>query len=78
MHRQKNNVALAHPYHEGKSCSKFCLIPPSGLGGDSVMKGRTDGGVYKIPLAFFKKRGDNLYFRILSATIVNAIIMNEL
>ena len=20
---QKNNVALAHPYHEGKSCSKF-------------------------------------------------------
>ena len=26
--RWKNNVALAHPYHEGKSCSKFGLIPP--------------------------------------------------
>ena len=33
---QKNNAALAHPYHEGKRCSKFGRIPPSGLGGDSV------------------------------------------
>ena len=23
MDGQKNNVALAHPYYEGKSCSKF-------------------------------------------------------
>ena len=33
----KNNVALTHPYHEGKWCSKFDWIPPSGLGGDSLM-----------------------------------------
>ena len=32
----KTNVAFAHPYHVGKSCSKFCLILSSGLGGDSV------------------------------------------
>ena len=25
-HALKNNVALAHPYHEGKSCSK-CGLP---------------------------------------------------
>ena len=36
---QKNNVALAHPYHEGKSCSKFGYIPPSGLGRDSRVDG---------------------------------------
>ena len=23
MDRQKNNVALTQPYHEGKACSKF-------------------------------------------------------
>ena len=34
----KNNVALAYPYHVGKSCNKLGSIPPSGLG-DS-MKGR--------------------------------------
>ena len=32
---QKNNSALAYPYHEWKS-SKFGWIPPSGLGGDSM------------------------------------------
>ena len=31
-------------YHEGKSCSKLSLIPPSGLGGDSVTDGRMDRG----------------------------------
>ena len=48
----KNNVALAHSYQEGKSCSKFGQIPPSG---DSVTDGqtdgRTDGGVHNIPIA---------------------------
>ena len=39
----KNNVALAHPYHIGKSCSKFGLILLSGLGGDSMTDGQTDG-----------------------------------
>ena len=34
---RKNNVALAHNYHEGKRCSKFGRTPPSGLGRDSVM-----------------------------------------
>ena len=36
MDKQKNNVVLAHPFHEGKCCSKFALIPPSGLGGERV------------------------------------------
>ena len=40
--RQKRNVALASPYHEGKPCSKFDYIPPSGLGGDNVTDGLTD------------------------------------
>ena len=40
---QKNNAALAHLYHEGKRCSKFGRIPPSGLGGDSVTEGWNDG-----------------------------------
>ena len=38
----KNNVALAHNCHAGKSCSKFGLILPRGLG-DSVTNGWTDG-----------------------------------
>ena len=33
---RKNNVALAHLYHEGKWCSKFGSIPPGGLGENSV------------------------------------------
>ena len=36
-------VAITHPYYAGKSCSKFGLIPPSGLGGNSVTDGWTDG-----------------------------------
>ena len=48
MDRQKNKVSIAHTYHAGKSCSKFGLIPLSGLGGGSVKadgrtNGRTDG-----------------------------------
>ena len=40
---QRNNAAIAHPYHERKRCWKFGRIPPSGLGGDSVTYRRTDG-----------------------------------
>ena len=44
----KINVALAHPYHAGKSCSKFGYIPHSGLGGgNGVMYGLTDGSSLK-------------------------------
>ena len=48
--RQKNNFAIAHPNHAGKSCNKFGSIPPSGLGGGSVRAdartdGRTDGKI---------------------------------
>ena len=28
-----NDVAFAHPYHVGKSCSKFGEVRPSGLEG---------------------------------------------
>ena len=38
-----------HPYHAGKSCSKFGLILPSGLGGESV----TDRGIRNIHITFF-------------------------
>ena len=31
---RKNNVALAPPLHEGKWCSKFVWISPTGLGGE--------------------------------------------
>ena len=58
----KNNVALAPPYHVGKSHTKFGYIPPSGLGGDTIMDRWTDGqteGKTISPFAFFKKRGDN-------------------
>ena len=52
----KNNVAIAYPYHAGKSCSKFSLIPPSGLGGGSMRpdgrtNGRTDGKIMYFALA---------------------------
>ena len=40
----KINVDLAHPYDAGKSCSKFGLIPTSGLGGDILTGGRTHEG----------------------------------
>ena len=39
-------IALAHPYHTGKSCSKFGEIPPRVLGGDSV----TDRRKASLPL----------------------------
>ena len=61
MDTQKNNVALAYPYHEGKLCSKFGRISPSGLRGDS---GWTNRGVNNIPIAFLKKRGDNKYLSL--------------
>ena len=68
MDARKSNVTLAHPYHEGKLCSKFGRIPPCGLGGDSVTDGqavgRTDGGVNNIPIVFFfffKKCRDKYY-----------------
>ena len=53
---RKNNVAIAHPYHAGESCSKFGLIPPSGLRGGSMRadgrtNGRTDGKTMYIALA---------------------------
>ena len=41
MDGPKNNVALTHPYHLGKLCSKFGQILPSGLGGDSVKDRQT-------------------------------------
>ena len=31
---RKKNIALAHPYDEGKSCSKFVYILTSGFGED--------------------------------------------
>ena len=40
--RWKNNIALAQPYHKGKSCSKFGQIPPSGLGGDGLTDRQMD------------------------------------
>ena len=50
----KNNVALTHPYHEGKSYSKFDLIPPSGLA-DS----KTDGWTATFIISLSLKHGDN-------------------
>ena len=35
-----DGLALPHPHHDRRSCSKFGLIPPSGLGEDSVKDGR--------------------------------------
>ena len=69
----KNNIVLAHPYYGGgwgwgggcgggggggMSCSKFGSISPSGLGGDSML----EGGIHNIPIASFKKSGDNYHF----------------
>ena len=38
-----DGLALAHPYYEGRSCSKFGLTLPSGLG-DSVTDRLMDAG----------------------------------
>ena len=52
---RKNIVALAHPYHAIKSCSKVDDIPLSGLSGEIVTDGWTDdrkaGGVHNILIA---------------------------
>ena len=54
--RGENNVAVAHPYHAKKSCSKLGLIPPSCLTGNSETDGQTDkrtgGGVFNIAKAW--------------------------
>ena len=56
MDALKSNVALAHPYPEGKPCSKFGCILPSGLGGDGrrycvgqMDRRRTDGKIILHP-----------------------------
>ena len=46
---QKDNVALAHKYHVGRSGSKFGWILSSRLGGDSVMEGQTDSDLLTPP-----------------------------
>ena len=51
MNGCKNNFALAHPYHDLTSCSKFTKIPLSGLKGNSMI----DGGIHNIPITFFNK-----------------------
>ena len=43
--RWENDVVFTHPYHVGKSCSKFGLIPLSSLGGDSVTDRQVDGKI---------------------------------
>ena len=44
-----DGLALAHPYHEGRSCSKFGYIPSIGLGENSVMdRWKDDGLVFGI------------------------------
>ena len=49
----KNNVALAHPYHMGKSCRKFGQISPGDLGGDIVTDGWTETFTISPSLFFF-------------------------
>ena len=51
--------AVARLIHVTNSHTKFGWISSNGLGGDSVMDRRTDGGDCNIPNAFLKKRGDN-------------------
>ena len=55
----KNKRALACPTCVSKPLTKFGWILSSGLGGDSIMDRRTDGGDNNIPDAFSKKRWDN-------------------
>ena len=38
-----DGLVLPHSYHEGRLCSRFGYIPPSGLGADSVTDRWTDG-----------------------------------
>ena len=59
---QKNYIALAHPYHEGKWFSMFGWILSSGLGRDSVMDKWTDNvwtnEMKKVALAHFYREGE--------------------
>ena len=56
----ENNVALTHPYHMGKSCSKFGKYLPSGLG-DSVSDRLMDGQKNNVAYA-------NSYHRVKSCS----------
>ena len=47
MDEWKNNVALAHPYEEGKWYSKFGWNQPSGLGDSMTARWREDGPTEK-------------------------------
>ena len=49
---------VARPIHVSNSHTEFGWISSNGLGGDSTTDRRTDGGVYNIPFAFLKQRGD--------------------
>ena len=51
--RGKKKCAVARPIHVSNSRTKFGWISSSGLGGDSVTDGRTDGGSCNIPSVFF-------------------------
>ena len=42
-----NNVALTHPYHAGKSCSKFGKIPFRRRQRDGQTNRETDGQTYE-------------------------------
>ena len=44
-----------------KSCTKFGYIPPSGLGGDSMMDRQTDGWTEAFTIYPSLKRGDKHY-----------------
>ena len=54
----KNNCCYT-PLHVSNSHTKFGWISANGLEGDSVTVGRMEGGNCNIPIAFFKKRGNN-------------------
>ena len=50
----------------GKSCSKFNLIPPGGLGGDNLTRTDRwmDGGIHNVPVTFWTGFSKNLSFKI--------------
>ena len=55
-------VALAHPYHAGKPCSKFASIPPSALGGDRKNRNKEKKKEKKKKLQYIteKKKNNNI------------------
>ena len=61
----KKKCAVARPIHVSKSHTEFGWMSSSGLGGDSVTDGQTDGGDCNIPDAFLKKRGIIRYMKYL-------------